>query len=603
MQPLVAGIDVQKAFGPAQVLEHASFLLHRGEKVALVGPNGSGKTTLFRLLAGEMKPDLGELSWQPNIRLGYLPQVPNVAPELTVLEVLSAKSAETERLEREAAELEAWMARPDAWDAPDANDRMARYNEIQAALGLERSRSQIGNDPILSDLGLSEELLPQRFEKLSGGEKSKVLIARALANAEQKDLILLDEPTNHMDIATIEWIEEFLMDLKGTVLLSSHDKFLLDNVAERVIEVDRRRIVSYDGNYSEYRIQRDAIARALEAKKRRNFAEVERQLAIIEDLKGRHRHRQVREREIDIERRRGVSQEATPSASRAFRLVFRAAGSSGRSVLRTQGLAKSHAGRLLFKGVDLEIERGDKIGLIGPNGCGKTTLLDILVGRQEPDAGTVERSQTARIGYFAQHHATMDFDRTVYDEMRAIREPPPPEEWVRGLLGRFWFRGDDVFKRVGDLSGGERARLSLAKFIADEHNLLVLDEPTNHLDIESQEIVAAALREYPGSVLVVSHNRSFLNELVNKVAVIAHHEVGVFQGNFNDSWTAAKLGDFLAQPARTRYKVVRAVRDWERGVTYQKGETITLSGAETQAFRRLLRAAEGEGRIDRVEAS
>ena len=602
MQPLFAAVGISKAFGPSSVFDAANFILHEGEKVALVGPNGAGKTTLFRMLAGEIGPDLGDLQFRAGLRIGYLPQVPNIAPDLVVRDVLAAPSPDAQRLEAEVRGLESWMTAPDAWDAPDANDRMARYGELQAALGEARSRSSVGNDPILSDLGVYEELLEQKFGALSGGEKSKVLLARALANAKEKDLLLLDEPTNHMDLATIEWIESFLMDLDASIVLASHDKFLLDNIAQKVLEVDRRKVFEYVGNYTDYRTQRDAIARAVEARKRRNFDEVKRQLAIIEDLKSRKRYTQVRSRKKEIARREAGSGAVAPSASKAFRLVFGAAPKSGRSVLRVDGVSKSHAGRLLFDHVSFEIEKGDKIGLIGPNGCGKTTLLEILVGRQAPDSGGVEVSQTTKIGYFSQHHRTMDFERTVYDEMRSIRDPPPPEDWVRGLLGRFWFRGDDVFKKVGQLSGGERARLALAKFIAREHNLLVLDEPTNHLDIESQEIVAAALKEYPGSVLAVSHNRSFLNEIVNKIGVIAHREVAVFQGSFEDAWTAAKLGEFMGEKGLPRYRVLRVVRDWERGVSFQKGETIQLTGVETQAFRRLLRWAEGEGRIEQVAA-
>lgn len=600
MQPLVAGRQVGKAFGPTQVLDQANFLIHAGDKVALVGPNGSGKTTLFRLLAGELRPDLGELEWSPAVRIGYLPQVPNVPDEAPVRDVLSAPSPEAQRIQGDLAELEAWMARPDAWDHPEASQRMARYSELQAARGVAQSKSEIGNDPILSDLGVPEDLLDARFGGLSGGEKSKVLLARAVAHADEKDLLLLDEPTNHMDIDTIEWIEDYLTRLGAAVLVASHDKFLLDNVAEKVFEVDRRRVVQYAGNYSDYRTQRDAIARAREARKRRNFDEVRRQLAIIEEFKSRHRYTQVRARKLHVERLQQEAGADAPSAGRAFRLVFQAAAKSGRGVLRVEGVRKAHAGRVLFRDVGFEVERGDKIGLIGPNGCGKTTLLEILVGRQPPDAGHVDVSSTTRTGYFDQEHATLDFQRSAYEELRSIRDPPPPEDWVRGLLGRFWFRGDDVFKRVGDLSGGERARLALAKFIAEEHNLLVLDEPTNHLDIESQEIVAKALQEYPGAAIVVSHNRSFLNDFVNKVAVIAHGEVGVFKGSFNDAWTIAKMSEFLQDDSRPRFRVLRVVRDWEQGVSYQKGETIQLRGAETQAFRRLLRWAEAEGRVDRL---
>src|SRR6266568_3795362 len=458
MEPIIAGRDLRKSWGGTLVLEHADFLLHEGDKVALVGPNGSGKSTLFRLLAGETTPDVGDLVLKPGLRYGYLPQVPNVPPETVVRDVLSAPSPEAQRIEADLAGLEAWMARPDAWDAPDASARMGRYEALHVALGSARSQSVIVNDPILNDLGVGEELLDQRFGSLSGGEKSKVLTARALANAKDKDVLLLDEPTNHMDVDTIETIEAFLGEIDAAVLLASHDKFLLDAIADKVIEIDRLRTLEYVGNYTDYRVQRDAIARAREAKR--------------------------------------------------------------------------HGGRLLFADVDLELAKGDKVGLVGPNGAGKTTLLEVLIGRQEADAGSVFRGKNLAIGYFAQEAEELDFDRTLLEEIRSVRRPEPPEAWARGLLGRFWFRGDAVHSRVGQLSGGERARLALAKFIAQDYDLLVLDEPTNHLDIESQEIVAAALRTYPGMLLVVSHNRSFLNEVANKIAVIAHRRLAVFKGTF-----------------------------------------------------------------------
>src|SRR5438552_2394005 len=474
MEPIIAGWDLRKSWGATLVLEHADFLLHAGDKVALVGPNGSGKSTLFRLLAGETTPDLGDLVLKPGLRYGYLPQVPNVPPETAVRDVLSAPSPEANRIEAELAGLEAWMARPDAWDAADASARMARYESLHVARGAARSQSVIVNDPILNDLGVGEELLDQRFGSLSGGEKSKVLTARALANAKEKDVLLLDEPTNHMDVDTIETIEGFLQEIDAAVLLASHDKFLPDAM-------------------------------------------------------------------------------------------------------------------------------GDKVGLVGPNGAGKTTLLEVLIGRQEADAGSVFRGKNLKIGYFAQEAEELDFSRTLLEEISSVRNPPPSQAWARGLLGRFWFRGDAVHSRVGQLSGGERARLALAKFIAQDYDLLVLDEPTNHLDIESQEIVAAALRTYPGMVLVVSHNRSFLNEVANKIAVIAHQSLAVFQGTFRDSWAAAKMAEFMAVKQKPRYRVLRMVKDWETGTAYRGGDVIALQGAETQAFLRLLSWAEANGRVQRIE--
>src|SRR3989441_1028952 len=450
MEPIIAGRDLRKSWGATLVLEHADFLLHAGDKVALVGPNGSGKSTLFRLLAGETAPDLG----------------------------------------------------------------------------------------------VGEELLDQRFGSLSGGEKSKVLTARALANAKEKDVLLLDEPTNHMDVDTIETIEAFLQEIDAAVLLASHDKFLLDAIADKVIEIDRLRTLEYVGNYTDYRVQRDAIARAREAQRHRHQAELKRQLAIIEAFKSRKVYEQVLSRKLRVEQMRRETPEPPPTAPRAFRLSFRT-GASGPGVVRLERVAKSHGGRLLFADVDLELAKGDKVCLVGPNGAGKTTLLEVLIGRQEADAGSVFRGKNLKIGYFAQEAEELDFSRTLLEEISSVRSPPPSQAWARGLLGRFWFRGDAVHSRIGQLSGGERARLALAKFIAQDYDLLVLDEPTNHLDIESQEIVAAALRTYPGMVPVVSHNRSFLNEGANKIAIIPHRRLAVFQGTFKDSSAAAKRAEFM----------------------------------------------------------
>jgi len=403
-----------------------------------------------------------------------------------------------------------------------------------------------------------------------------------------------------MDVDTIETIEAFLQEIDAAVLLASHDKFLLDAIADKVIEIDRLRTLEYVGNYTDYRVQRDAIARAREAQRHRHQAELKRQLAIIEAFKSRKVYEQVLSRKLRVEQMRRETPELPPMAPRAFRLSFRT-GASGPGVVRLEGVAKSHGGRLLFADVDLELAKGDRVGLVGPNGAGKTTLLEVLIGRQEADAGSVFRGKNLKIGYFAQEAEELDFSRTLLEEISSVRNPPPSQAWARGLLGRFWFRGDAVHSRVGQLSGGERARLALAKFIAQDYDLLVLDEPTNHLDIESQEIVAAALQTYPGMVLVVSHNRSFLNEVANKIAVIAHRRLAVFQGTFKDSWAAAKMAEFMAVQQKPRYRVLRVVKDWETGTAYHGGDVIALQGAETQAFLRLLRWAEANGRVERIE--
>jgi ATP-binding cassette subfamily F protein 3 len=599
VQPLVKAEDLHLSYGPTHVLRGASFLIHPGDKIALVGPNGAGKTTLFKLLLGTVKPDLGSIEHDPDLRISYLPQVPDIPPLTPVLELLAAPTANARRIEKELGELEAWMASPTAWEEPDANEKMARYTDLQTRLAEDRAKGRAVNSPLLNDLGVPEEVLDANFGSLSGGERSKVLLCKALSAAKDTDLLLLDEPTNHMDIPTVEFIEQYLMDLKGSVMVSAHDKYLLDNVADRVFEVDNRQVASWTGNYSSYQAQRRALQAAIAAKKSRQFHEVQRQLRIIEELKVRNKFdAQVRSRRTRMKHIEQVN-EVAPTQRKSFRLLFQSE-SMPRECMRLENVSKRFGDRQLFAGVEMEIEGGDKIGLIGPNGCGKSTFLKLLTGKLAPDTGKIEKKPAVTIGYFDQHHEGLDPESTLIEEARSLRDPPPPDEWSRGLLGRFQFSGDTVFKKVKELSGGERARLALAKFIVGKHNLLVVDEPTNHLDIESQEIVATALREYEGTVVVVSHNRSFLDEITTKTAVIAHRRVGLFSGNYSAASEGKQFQDFVQSGTKGRYKVLRAFKDWERDVKHHQGDTIDITGLETQGFRRLLRWAESEGRIELV---
>jgi ATP-binding cassette subfamily F protein 3 len=509
-EPLLRAEGLGKRFGERVALREVSFELRAGELVAVVGPNGAGKTSIFKLLTGALKPDLGSIEFSRDLRIAYLPQVPDIPGATPVMDLLSAPTAAQGRIERELADLEAWMASPTAWDEPDANEKMARYSELQARLGEEKAKGKATDSPLLNDLGLPEETINATFGSLSGGERSKVLLCKALAAAKETDLLLLDEPTNHMDIPTVEFIEQYLMDLKGSVIVSAHDKYLLDNVADRVFEVDNKQVVSYTGNYTSYQAQRRAYAAAVEAKRRKNYNEVQRQLQIIEELKVRNKFdAQVRSRRTRMKLIEEVT-EVAPTQRKGFRMLFETE-TVPKEVLHVEGVSKRFGDRKLFEGVELDVEGGDKIGLIGPNGCGKSTLIKLLTGRLKPDSGEVVEKMGVTIGYFDQHHEGLEPERSLIDEVRTLRNPPPSDEWSRGLLGRFHFSGDEVYKKVRELSGGERARLALAKFIVGRANTLVLDEPTNHLDLESQEIVATALREYEGTLIVVSHNRSFLD--------------------------------------------------------------------------------------------
>jgi ATP-binding cassette, subfamily F, member 3 len=608
---LVKATDISLAYGSNRVFDHAEFNLNDGDKVAVVGPNGAGKSTLFKILMGELTPDHPEgIQLTRELKIGYMPQVRAIPGELTGLDVLRTPTTEERRLEAAIQELSSWMERPDAWDDPEANEKMARYGELQERLAREQSKAQGTTSPLLGELAIQPESLEARFMDLSGGEKTKILLARTLANAMELDLIILDEPTNHLDVETVQWVEDFLVDLKGTVLLAAHDRWLLDNVATRVFEVGGKKVSSYEGNYTAYLEQKEAITRAWEAKRRRDHDELKRQLRIIEELKRRNRFdAQVRSRKHRLQI--GTSRSATQTGPNApvqareqktIKLGFGSGEKHTNDILTVEGLKKSYNGQQLFQDVSFEVRRGDKIALLGPNGCGKTTLLSIIAGHEKPDAGKVETSPGTKMGYFAQEHETLNPEMTVLEAMVTARgtDNRIPESEARSMLGRFLFKGDDAHKRCGVLSGGERARLALSQFILAECNLLVLDEPTNHLDLSSQEIVQQALKQYPGTVIVVSHDRSFLDAVCNKVALVSGGRVGVFAGHFTDAWTNARMTEFARLEAKTTYRVRRAFTDWEADKRYLQGDRIAPTGMETQAFRRLLARAVELGWVEPV---
>ncbi len=601
-RPLVKATDISIAFGSQRVFDHAEFVLHDGDKVAVVGPNGAGKSTLFKILMGELQGETPDgVQAARELKIGYMPQVRAVPGELTGLEVLRVPTVEEQRLNSALQELSRWMERPDAWEDPEANEKMARYGELQEKLAREQSKAQGTTSPLLGELGIQPETLDSRFMDLSGGEKTKLLLARTLANARELDLIILDEPTNHLDVETVQWVEDFLLDLKGTILLAAHDRWLLDNVATRVFEVGGKKISTYEGNYTAYLEQKEAISRAWEAKRRRDHDELKRQLKIVEELKRRNRFdAQVRSRKNRLQI--GTSRSATQTGPQApvqarqqktMRLEFKPGQKHSNDILTVEGLSKSFGDDTIFQDVGFEVNRGDKIALLGPNGCGKTTLLSILAGIEEPDSGSVNLSPGTKLGYFAQEHETLDPELTVLEAMVLARgvDDRVPESEARSMLGRFLFKGDDALKRCGALSGGERARLALSRFILAECNLLVLDEPTNHLDLGSQEVVQQALKQFPGTIIVVSHDRSFLDAVCDKVALVSGGRVGVFAGHFTDAWTAARMNEFAQLETKRVFKVNRGFKDWETDRRYLQGDRIETTGMETQAFRRLLTRA------------
>ncbi len=546
--PVLTVTDVAKSHADLEILKGVAFSLEPKERVALIGRNGTGKTTLLRLLAGLDEPDRGRVSLAGWARVAYLPQTPEGPTETTVLAHVLAGAADVHALEARIHDLEHRMAAPEVHDDPARlRDVMEEYSRVRehfehaGGFTLE-TRARV----VLSGLGFGESDHARPLGVLSGGWRVRAELARALLG--EPDLLLLDEPTNHLDLATTEWLESYLKAFPGACIVVSHDRYLLDAVTSRTLELENGRVESYPGAYSAYVALKAEQVRLQQEAWKRQLDEVEKLKDYIRRYKAGQRAAQAHSREKMLARVETAAVDR-PRETRAMRVKADAAPASGRMVARLKNVAKRFEdsgasggasgadgpprGIEVLSGVSLEIYRGERIGLLGPNGAGKSTLLRLIAGLDSPTSGIVTLGAGVRPRYFAQESAeVLDPANTVLDEILADR-PMTPEQ-VRTYLGRFLFSGEDVFKRVGMLSGGERQRLSLARLLLDEPNLLLLDEPTNHLDIPSREALEAALREFPGTIIVATHDRYLLERLATRILTVGDRDVADFRGTYHE---------------------------------------------------------------------
>ncbi|MBI5865700.1 MAG: ABC-F family ATP-binding cassette domain-containing protein [Planctomycetes bacterium] len=523
--------NVTKQFGGQIVLDDATLELHTGETVGIVGPNGAGKTTLFRLIMGRFPPDLGTVTRSKGLAVGYLSQDPEVDLSATLHdEVLSAfrdvLDLET-RMHAVAAEI------TEMHGTPEEAGLLEQYARLEAQFVAADGYSiETQLKEIVGGLGFSESDYKLPMSALSGGQKCRVALAKLLL--QDSTYLLLDEPTNHLDIGAVRWLEKFLAGHHGGAAIISHDRYLLDRLAERIIEVDRGRVTSYPGNYSNYARTRELrrLTQDRQFEKDRDFIEKERDF-IARNIAGQ-RSSEAKGRRTRLERRIAAGEFVLERTSdrKAVRLDFSADAPGPRTIFRAEGLAKGYQNKPLFADVSFEISAGQALGIIGPNGTGKSTLLKILMGRLPADAGIYEVDRKAVIGYFAQDALELDPTRTILEEIHTVRQDYS-EQQARSILGRFLFSGDDVFKSVGKLSGGEQSRVRLIKLMLCNPNVLVLDEPTNHLDIPSREALESALDEYPGTIVAVSHDRYFLDRIVDRLLIIGSCAVTKFNGNYS----------------------------------------------------------------------
>ena len=521
--------NISKAFVENQVLKNVSFHIEDHEKAAIVGINGAGKTTLLRIIVGEMTPDDGQVVLAKDKTLGYLAQNSTVDTSHTIYEELLSVKADLLRLEEKIRECENNMKHAEG-DALE--DLMKQYTSLTHAFetgGGYLYRSELVG--VLKGLGFTEDEFSKPVATLSGGQKTRVALGRLLL--QNPDLIILDEPTNHLDMNSIAWLETYLLNYKGAVLIVSHDRYFLDRIAGKVIEIDQSKATTFMGNYSDYAVKKEQLRVAAWNAYMNQQRDIKHQEEVIEKLKSFNREKSIKRAESREKMLDKIEVIEKPSEVRTdMKLTLTPRILSGNDVLTVEHLSKSFDSHKLFTDVNFEIKRGEHVAIIGDNGSGKTTLLKILNGLVPADQGTFRLGSNVEIGYYDQEHHVLHSEKTLFEEI-SDDYPYLNNTQIRNVLAAFLFTGEDVFKRISDLSGGERGRVSLAKLVLSNANFLILDEPTNHLDIMSKEILEDALNGYEGTILYVSHDRYFINRTAHRILELTEGQFVSYFGNYD----------------------------------------------------------------------
>ncbi|MDE2127766.1 MAG: ABC-F family ATP-binding cassette domain-containing protein [Armatimonadetes bacterium] len=583
---------IEKSFGADTVLHGLNLRLEWRQKLGLIGRNGTGKTTLLRILAGQMAPDTGTIQYAHGIQFGYLRQEAAVDSENTVLQEAEAAFAHVREMERRMHEAERQLA--------DLTGEEQAVVLEEYGLLCERFDQMGGYEAlrdvplVLSRLGFAAADLDKPCSRLSGGEKTRLAIARLLLSGP--DILYLDEPTNHLDIEATEWLEGYLRDFGGALLLVSHDRVLLDHVVTGVAELERSVITVTPGNYSAWRVQKQMRDQRQAEVHEREQREIARLTEFFEKWKNTPSKRsQAVMRKRWADRIRAGATAAPVRAGSAPRLGVKSSAMSGEEVLAFNGLGKRFGDRVLFTGLSGLIRRGERVGIAGPNGSGKSTFVRMVIGREAPSEGYLRLGASVTMGYFAQETGDLDLDSTVIENFLAVADVPP--QTARTHLGRFLFTGDDVYRQVRLLSGGEKNRLALAQITWLRPNLLILDEPTNHLDVESREALAAMLQAYDGTLLLVSHDRYLLNAACDRTLAIANGAAVLFDGTYNQMrasgvWPKAPTPDLgpiaghatSGQPRSGSHPDIDAMNAFDRNRERRRMRSV-LAAAEAEIAR------------------
>ena len=528
---VLSASNLTKTYGTDVILEGVDFHINGGDRVGLVGRNGAGKTTLLNMITGELIPDEGQIFFPQDLKMGYLKQRDSFNSENTVIEEINNIFVPLKEIEAEIEKTADMIAKnPDDTKLIDKLDKL--HQEYDRRGGYTYKSEITG---ILNSMAFGEEFFDKKISTLSGGERTRLALAALLL--EKPDLLILDEPTNHLDIGTLKWLEQYLSSYRGSIIIVSHDRYFLDRSVNRIFEIEHHKLKAYEGNYSAFaekkRKLRDAELRAYSNQQR----EIARQEDMIRRMKERGTEKLAKRAQSREKRLKGIERIDAPERQEGrMKISFSQDFQSGNDVIFTENISKSfghgQSRRVLFENVSMDIKRGEKVCIVGPNGAGKTTLLKILLQQINPEKGRVKIGHNVTFGYYDQGQQLLNPRNTVLEEMKETYRSYTDTQ-MRSILGRFLFRNDDVFLTVGDLSGGEKARLSLLKMMLGGANTLLLDEPTNHMDIESKEVFEEALAEFPGTAIIISHDRYFLQRIPDRILELTSEGITEFLGKYD----------------------------------------------------------------------
>lgn len=592
---ILACHGISKAFGEKVIVTEGSFHIEDHEKAALVGPNGAGKSTLFKMIIGEIPSDGGEVILTKGKTLGYLAQHQEMQSGSTIYEEVKLAKADIIAMENQIRSIELELKH---LEGEALVSKLEAYNRLTAAFERENGyayESEITG--VLKGLGFNETDFSKPVDTLSGGQKTRVSLGKLLLT--KPDILLLDEPTNHLDLNSIAWLETYLLNYPGAVLIVSHDRYFLNRVVTKVLEIELGKLMTYIGNYTDYARKKRQIRDAQLKEYLNQQQEIKHQEAVIEKLRSFNREKSIRRaesREKMLEKIKPV--EKPVEMNTEIHLTLEPSSISGNDVLHIEHLGKSFSNQTLFRDVNLDIRRGEHVAIIGDNGTGKTTLLKILNQVIPADTGTFSLGTNVEIGYYDQEHHVLHMEKTIFDEI-SDDYPDLTNTKIRNMLAAFLFTGDDVLKRISDLSGGERGRVSLAKLMLSKANFLILDEPTNHLDISSKEILEKALNDYTGTVLYVSHDRYFINQTASRILDLVNQTFVNYIGNYD--YYLEKKEELTAAYASGNHVGSGTSASWSENISESKLSWQEQKEAQARERKRQNDLKKTEERITHLE--